>query len=59
MHKSYFILKARGWASGEPSAINVACSVREGGNGKGPQGTSPVPYFIREEAVGNVRNRTS
>jgi hypothetical protein len=33
MHKSYLILKARGWASGEPSAINVACSVREGGNG--------------------------
>jgi hypothetical protein len=54
MHKSYFILKTRGWASGEPSAINVACSVREGGNGKGPQGTSLVPYFIREGAVENV-----
>jgi len=40
------------WFSGKPSAINVACSVWEGGNGEGLESTSPVPYFIREGAVG-------
>ncbi len=40
--------------SGKPSAINVACSVWEEGNEKGLKGTSSVPYFIREGAVGNV-----
>src|SRR2546423_12602088 len=38
------------------SAINVACSVWEGGNGEGLESTSPVPYFIREGGVGNVPN---
>ena len=54
MHKSCLILSAMEWFSGKPSAINVACSVWEGGNGEGLESTSPVPYFIREEAVGNV-----
>ena len=46
MHKSYLILRAMEWFSGKPSAINVACSVWEGGNGKGLESTSPAPYFI-------------
>jgi hypothetical protein len=46
MHKSYLILSAMEWSSGKPSAINVTCSVWEGGNGEGLESTSPVPYFI-------------
>jgi hypothetical protein len=49
MHKSSLILRAMEWLSGKPSAINVACSVWEGGNGEGLESTSPVPYFIWEE----------
>ena len=39
---------------GKLYARKRACTVWEGGNGKGPRGTSPVPYFIREGAGGNV-----
>jgi len=51
MRKSCLILSAMEWFSGKPSAINVACSVWEGGNGEGLESTSPVPYFIRGGAV--------
>ncbi len=40
------------WFSGKRHAGKLARVVWEGGNGKGLEGTSPVPYFIRRGATG-------
>jgi hypothetical protein len=40
------------WFSGKRHAGKLARVVWEGGNGKGLEDTSPVPYFIRRGEVG-------
>jgi hypothetical protein len=40
------------WFSGKRHAGKLARVVWEGGNGKGLEDTSPVPYFIRRGATG-------
>jgi len=43
------------WFSGKRHAGKLARVVWEGGNGKGLEGTSPVPYFIlRGRDDGNI-----
>ena len=39
---------------GEPCDVKMSRTVREEGDGKGLQGTSPAPYFIRGGAEGKV-----
>jgi len=42
----------RGMVAGEPGELKGSRRVREGGVGKGPQGTSPAPYLGRHVSDG-------
>jgi hypothetical protein len=56
MYKSCLILRAMEWFSGKPSAINVARSVWEGADEKGPAMVprQPPTSFVVAVAVGRV-----